>query len=105
MIYQTFASGGDASASATHWWLRPVGWMAAGALVGLADGLFTLSLSRMRNGLIGGLFGGLIGGILFDPIKAIVAQTAGAGDPTMQFEITSRAAGFVAVGLCIGGAV
>ena len=34
-----------------------------------------------------------------------MARTAGAADPTFQFEITSRAAGFVAVGLCIGGAV
>ena len=105
-IYQAFSpASGDGSAGGTRLWLRPVGWMAAGALVGLADGLFTLSPNRMRNGLIGGLVGGLIGGILFDPIKALVAHTAGAGDPTMQFEITSRAAGFVAVGLCIGGAV
>ena len=34
-----------------------------------------------------------------------MARTAGAGDPALPFEITSRAAGFVAVGLCIGGAV
>jgi hypothetical protein len=105
MIFQTFAPAGDVSGGAIHWWLRPIGWMAAGALVGLADGLFTLSPNRMRNGLIGGLCGGLIGGALFDPIKAIVARTATAADPTFQFEITSRAAGFVAVGLCIGGAV
>ena len=104
MIYQAFSpASGDGSSGGTRLWLRPVGWMAAGALVGLADGLFTLSRNRMRNGLIGGLAGGLIGGILFDPIKAMVA--AGAGDPTLQFEITSRAAGFVAVGLCIGAAV
>ena len=88
-----------------HLLVRPVGWMAAGSSVGLADGLFALSPTRMRNGLIGGLCGGLIGGILFDPIKAMVAGTAGAADPTMHFEITSRAAGFVAVGLCIGAAV
>ena len=106
MIYQMFSTaGGDGSAGAGRWWLRPVGWMAAGALVGLADGLVVLSPNRIRNGLIGGLAGGLIGGILFDPIKALVAQTAGRGDPTFPFEITSRAAGFVAVGLCIGGAV
>ncbi len=101
MIYQMFTPAGDGG----RWWLRPVGWMVAGSLVGLADGLFTASRNRMRNGLIGGLAGGLIGGILFDPIKALVAHTAGAGDATLQFEITSRAAGFVAVGLCIGGAV
>jgi hypothetical protein len=105
LIYQTFAPSGGASGVSIHWWLRPIGWMAAGALVGLADGLFALSPNRIRNGLIGGLCGGLIGGILFDPIKAIVARTAGAADPTFQFEITSRAAGFVAVGLCIGAAV
>jgi hypothetical protein len=105
MIYQVFATDDDGSGAGTRWWLRPVGWMAAGALVGLADGLFTLSRNRMRNGLIGGLVGGLIGGILFDPIKALVAHAAGAGDPALQFEITSRAAGFVAVGLFIGGAV
>jgi len=106
MIYQAFSpTNADGSIAAPRWWLRPVGWMAAGALVGLADGVFTLSRNRMRNGLIGGLTGGLIGGILFDPIKALVAHTASAADPTFQFEITSRAAGFVAVGLCIGGAV
>ena len=51
MIYQIFASGGGG----VHGWVRPVGWMAAGGLVGLADGLITLSPNRMRNGLIGGL--------------------------------------------------
>jgi hypothetical protein len=100
MIYQTFASGGGA-----YWWVRPLGWMAAGGLVGLADGLFTFSRNRMRNGVIGGLCGGVIGGILFDPIGAVVARTSGASDPSFHFEITSRAAGFVAVGLCIGGAI
>ena len=79
--------------------------MAAGAMVGLADGLFTLSTDRMRNGLIGGVVGGLIGGALFDPIRVLVARVAGGADPTFQFEITSRAAGFVAVGFCIGAAV
>ena len=104
MLYQTFSPvSADGSVAGARWWLRPVGWMAAGALVGLADGLSTLSRNRIRNGLIGGLAGGLIGGILFDPIKALVARAA--GDPSLPFEITSRAAGFVAVGLCIGGAV
>ena len=101
MIYQSFsAAGGEAP-----WWLRPVGWMAAGAMVGLADGLFTMSRDRMRNGVIGGVIGGLIGGALFDPIRVLVARVAGGADPTFQFEITSRAAGFVAVGFCIGAAV
>ncbi len=104
VIYQTFSHAGD-SPGVMQLLVRPVGWMAAGGLIGLADGLFALSSNRMRNGLIGGLCGGLIGGILFDPIRAMVAGTAVAADPTMHFEITSRAAGFVAVGLCIGGAV
>ncbi len=106
MIYQSFsAAGGDGSSGEAPWWLRPVGWMAAGAMVGLADGLFTLSRDRTRNGLIGGAIGGLIGGALFDPIRVLVARVAGGADPTFQFEITSRAAGFVAVGFCIGAAV
>jgi hypothetical protein len=106
MIYQAFVPiNSEGGSTAAPWWLRPLGWMAAGGLVGLADGLFTLSGNRMRNGLFGGLVGGLIGGALFDPIKVLVARAAGAGDPTLQFEITSRAAGFVAVGLCIGAAV
>ncbi len=104
VIYQTFSPAEGAS-GLMQVLVRPVGWMAAGGLIGLADGLFALSTNRMRNGLIGGLCGGLIGGILFDPIRAMVAGTAVAADPTMHFEITSRAAGFVAVGLCIGGAV
>jgi hypothetical protein len=106
MIYQSFsAAGGDGSSGEAPWWLRPVGWMAAGAMIGLADGLFTLSADRMRNGVIGGVIGGLIGGALFDPIRVLVARVAGGADPTFQFEITSRAAGFVAVGFCIGAAV
>ena len=77
MIYQSFsAAGGDAP-----WWLRPVGWMAAGAMVGLADGLFTLSRDRIRNGVIGGVIGGLIGGTLFDPIRVLVARVAGRSRP------------------------
>ena len=43
-------------------------------LVGLADGLFTLSPNRMHNGLIGGLAGGLIGGTAVRPDQ-------GAGGP------------------------
>lgn len=99
------APGGEASGGGPPWWIRPIGWMAAGAMVGLADGLFTLSRDRIRNGLIGGLVGGLIGGCLFDPIRLLVARAAGGADPSLQYEITSRAAGFVAVGFCIGAAV
>jgi hypothetical protein len=105
-IYHAFqiSSAGNAEAG-EPFWLRPLGWMIAGTLVGVGEGLFALSPSRIRNGAIGGLVGGLLGGALFNPLGALVARTATAGTMEYHFDMTSRAVGLVVVGLCIGAAV
>ncbi|HEV3166094.1 MAG TPA: FHA domain-containing protein [Isosphaeraceae bacterium] len=72
---------------------RAFGWMIMGAGIGIVEGLYERSKSKVRNGLIGGAIGGLIGGFLFDPILAAIASQTG---------MTSRATAFVILGMCIG---
>ncbi len=74
---------------------RAVGWLIAGLGIGMVDGLYERSSSKIRNGLVGGGIGGLIGGILFDVVRQAIASPTG---------MSSRAVAFVVLGMCIGGA-
>ena len=71
------------------------GWMVMGAGIGVAEGLYSRSTAKLRNGLIGGTIGGLIGGFLFEPIRNIIGSSG----------MASRATGFVILGICIGALV
>lgn len=73
---------------------RSFAWMFMGVGVGLVEGVFEQSPTKLRNGIIGGAIGGLLGGLLFDPIYAIVGS-----------DVPSRAIGFVIVGLFIGALI
>lgn len=75
---------------------RAAGWMIVGLGIGVADGLYERSPSKIRNGLIGGSLGGLVGGFLFDPIQSLVASSTG---------MSSRATAFVILGICIGALI
>lgn len=75
---------------------RALGFMVLGIGVGIVDGVYERSKSKIRNGLIGGLIGGLVGGILFDPISSAIASGSG---------ISSRATTFVILGICIGAMI
>ncbi len=72
---------------------RALGWMVMGLGIGAVEGLFERSPSKLRNGLIGGAIGGLLGGLLFDIFAGLLASPTG---------MTSRAVGFVVLGVCIG---
>ena len=66
---------------------RPLTWLIAGALIGLATGLRWVSINRLRpvHALLGGLVGGLIGGIIFtflggnDIFQALAFMISGLG--------------------------
>lgn len=75
---------------------RALGFMVLGLGVGSVDGMYELSASKIRNGLIGGMVGGLVGGFLFDPLSAVIASSSG---------ISSRATAFVILGMCIGALI
>lgn len=72
---------------------RAFGWVIVGLGVGVIDGCFEKSKSKIRNGMIGGAVGGLIGGLVFDPIRSWGISGSG---------MSSRATAFVILGLCIG---
>jgi hypothetical protein len=72
---------------------RAPGWVIVGVGIGMVEGLYDRSASKLRNGLIGGALGGLLGGLLFDLIQKWVVRGSG---------MSSRAAGFVILGLAIG---
>jgi hypothetical protein len=72
---------------------RALGWLVMGSAIGVVEGLYERSTSKLRNGLIGGSIGGLVGGVLFDVILKLVASQSG---------VSSRATAFVILGLCIG---
>jgi hypothetical protein len=76
---------------------RGLGWFVTGSCIGAVDGISELSWKKIRNGLIGGAIGGLIAGFLFEPIGHLT------GDPPRG--MTSRALGFVLVGLCVGALI
>jgi hypothetical protein len=76
--------------------MRALGFMVLGLGVGVVDGLYERSASKIRNGVIGGLIGGLAGGILFDPLTTVISSGAG---------IAARATAFVILGICIGALI
>jgi len=75
---------------------RVIGWVIMGLGIGVVEGLYERSPSKIRNGLIGGGLGGLAGGLLFDLLPSLMH--AGSG-------MSSRATGFVILGLCIGALI
>ena len=75
---------------------RAIGWMIMGLGIGVIEGAYEKSKSKIRNGLIGGGIGGLLGGALFDPIQRLIATDSG---------MSSRAAAFVILGICIGALI
>jgi hypothetical protein len=70
---------------------RTIGWTLMGLAIGSVDGVFDLSVKKIRNGLIGGGIGGFLGGLLFNPIYALFGGN-----------MSSRAAAFVILGMFIG---
>lgn len=75
---------------------RAPGWVIVGIGIGMVEGLYDRSASKLRNGLIGGALGGFLGGLLFERIQHWVAHGSG---------MSSRAAGFVILGLAIGALI
>lgn len=75
---------------------RAIGWMLLGVGIGVIDGLYERSPSKLRNGAIGGALGGLLGGLLFDPLAAFAGSTTG---------MSSRATALVVLGLAVGACV
>jgi len=73
---------------------RVIGWVVFGLGVGVVEGVYEGSKSKIRNGLIGGGIGGLIGGLLFGPIYDLIGT-----------DMSSRATGFVILGVCIGAMI
>lgn len=73
---------------------RPFGYAVLGLCVGIADGLYERSGSKIRNGIIGGLIGGFIGGMVFDPLVKLLSSDSG---------VSSRATSFVILGMAVGG--
>ena len=75
---------------------RFIGWVIMGLGIGVVEGLYEKSPSKIRNGLIGGGLGGLAGGVLFDVLPHLMHSGSG---------MSSRATGFVILGLCIGALI
>jgi hypothetical protein len=76
--------------------VRIVGWTIMGLAIGAVEGLYDRSAKKIRNGLIGGAVGGFLGGLFFEPVAGLV------GGRDVQAVMSSRAAAFVILGLCIG---
>jgi len=75
---------------------RVLSWGLLGILIGITDGCYEHSVPKIKKGLIGGLIGGLVAGLLFDLIAQSINSPTG---------MSSRATGFVILGLCIGAFV
>lgn len=78
---------------------RSLAWAAAGATMGLGQGIVLRSKRLLLYGFLGGIIGGLLGGLLFDPIDLLIF---GADKPSAHI---SRLVGLAAIGACVGGAV
>ena len=70
------AAGASAVPSAACWATssipavsRAIGWLVMGLGIGVVEGLYERSSSKIRNGLVGGAVGGILGGFLFDPSR------------------------------------
>jgi hypothetical protein len=48
---------------------RAVGWAAFGVFIGLIEGVRSLSIHKMRNGVLGGFIGGFLGGLVFEYMR------------------------------------
>jgi len=70
---------------------RILGWTVMGLCIGAVEGLVDRSPKKIRSGLIGGAMGGFLGGMLFEPVAGMVGGV-----------MSSRAAAFVILGMCIG---
>ena len=70
---------------------RVFGWTLMGLAIGSVEGIYDLSVRKIRNGLIGGGIGGFLGGLLFNPIYALFGGN-----------MSSRATAFVILGMFIG---
>jgi hypothetical protein len=77
-----------------------LGWTIMGLAIGSAQGMYEGSSRKTRNGLIGGVLGGLLGGLLFGLIARPGAQISG-----RTFDMSSRAVGFVVLGLSVGAMI
>lgn len=81
---------------------RLSGWAIMGAVIGLGQGLSTLSPKRLLYGLVGGLMGGILGGAAFivvtTPTSAFVAAVADRNETG----VFGRAVGFTLIGAGIG---
>jgi hypothetical protein len=73
--------------------VRAIAWSITGLGIGVVEGTYERSTSKIRNGLIGGGIGGFLGGMLFDPVQRLIATDSG---------MSSRAIGFVILAICIG---
>jgi hypothetical protein len=71
--------------------VRIIGWTIMGLAIGAVEGLYDRSPRKIRNGLIGGAVGGFLGGLFFDRVAGVVGGV-----------MSSRAASFVILGICIG---
>ena len=77
---RAFLGSGDHSSWITDL-LRACGWLVAGLAIGVVDGIYEHSSSKIRNGLIGGCIGGLLGGLLLHPIQQVFASQSGMSQP------------------------
>jgi hypothetical protein len=48
---------------------RAVGWAAFGIFIGAIEGVRSLSIHKVRNGVLGGCIGGLLGGLFFEYMR------------------------------------
>ena len=76
---------------------RGLAWAVIGTAMGLGQGIALRSHRMLLNGLLGGVAGALIGGLLFDPINRIFNH-----DAVWSSAASSRAVGFVVIGMCTG---
>jgi hypothetical protein len=72
---------------------RILGWTLIGIGIGVTEGIFDRNMKKIRNGLIGGGIGGFLAGLFFIPVSFVASP------------MSSRAVGFVLLGLCIGLAI
>jgi hypothetical protein len=70
---------------------RALGWSVFGIFIGLIEGARSLSIHKMRNGVLGGFIGGLLGGLFFEYMR--IFRPGG---------LYTRLVGFVLLGFFIG---
>jgi hypothetical protein len=70
---------------------RAIGWAIFGTCIGVAHGIRSRSLGKVRNGIIGGFTGGIVGGLAVEYIKIYSPGN-----------IFARLVGLILIGLMIG---